>query len=57
MSEQNMKDIVDFCGRRNLVLMADEVYQDNIYQPETRPFFSFRKVGLYYCLLFCVVLF
>eukprot|EP00008_Paramoeba_atlantica_P003930 CAMPEP_0201489814 /NCGR_PEP_ID=MMETSP0151_2-20130828/23804_1 /ASSEMBLY_ACC=CAM_ASM_000257 /TAXON_ID=200890 /ORGANISM="Paramoeba atlantica, Strain 621/1 / CCAP 1560/9" /LENGTH=495 /DNA_ID=CAMNT_0047875519 /DNA_START=22 /DNA_END=1509 /DNA_ORIENTATION=+ len=46
MSEQNMKDIVDFCGRRNLVLMADEVYQDNIYQPETRPFFSFRKILL-----------
>ena len=45
MSERNIEEIVDFCGRRNLVLLADEVYQDNIYTKE-RPFFSFRKVLL-----------
>jgi aspartate/methionine/tyrosine aminotransferase len=31
--------------KENLVLMADEVYQTNIYGD--RPFVSFRKVG--YC--------
>jgi aspartate/methionine/tyrosine aminotransferase len=45
MSEKNIEEIIDFAGRRNLVLLADEVYQDNIYTEE-RPFFSFRKVLL-----------
>ena len=27
LSEENMEEIVDFCGRRGLVLLADEVYQ------------------------------
>ena len=27
LSEKNMEEIVDFCGRRGLVLLADEVYQ------------------------------
>jgi len=39
----NMKEIIDFCFKHNLVLMADEVYQENIYQPDL-PFHSFRKV-------------
>jgi alanine transaminase len=40
----NMKEIVQFCKEEKLILMADEVYQVNIYQPETRPFHSFKKV-------------
>ncbi|KAJ3348552.1 hypothetical protein HDU83_001234 [Entophlyctis luteolus] len=39
----NMVDIVKFCKEENLVLLADEVYQTNIYTPE-RPFHSFKKV-------------
>lgn len=29
---------------KNLVLLADEVYQTNIFQPDLRPFYSFKKV-------------
>jgi alanine transaminase len=39
----NMQDIVRFCKKEGLVLMADEVYQENIYQG-TAPFHSFKKV-------------
>ena len=40
----NMEEIVDFCKRRNVVLFADEVYQENIYIDSKRPFTSFKKV-------------
>lgn len=43
LSIANLKEIVQFCIRENIVLMADEVYQQNIYQDE-RPFISARKV-------------
>lgn len=42
LSEENIKAVVDFCAARNLVLLADEVYQTNVYS--TVPFTSFRKV-------------
>ncbi|GAB2280502.1 Glutamate--glyoxylate aminotransferase 2 [Dionaea muscipula] len=45
LSEANLKEIIRFCDQQNLVLMADEVYQQNIYQDE-RPFISARKVLL-----------
>jgi aspartate/methionine/tyrosine aminotransferase len=38
----NMADIARFCEENSLVLMADEVYQTNIYG--TTPFTSFKKV-------------
>ena len=41
---ENMEEIVDFCQRRNVVLFADEVYQENIYNDKKRPFSSFKKV-------------
>ncbi|KAI9274794.1 pyridoxal phosphate-dependent transferase [Phascolomyces articulosus] len=44
LTEGNMREIVDFCKAENLVLLADEVYQTNIYKPEQRPFHSFKKV-------------
>lgn len=44
LSEENMRDIIDFCYTERIVLLADEVYQTNIYQPEHRPFHSFKKV-------------
>jgi len=40
---ENMQDIVKLCYEERLVLMADEVYQDNIYHPG-KPFMSFKKV-------------
>mmetsp|Transcript_39058 Transcript_39058/g.89983 ORF Transcript_39058/g.89983 Transcript_39058/m.89983 type:complete len:534 (-) Transcript_39058:223-1824(-) len=45
LSYENMKDVVEFCVAEKLVLMADEVYQENIWRPD-RPFFSFRKVAV-----------
>jgi len=43
LTEQNMRDIVDFCAKEHLVLLADEVYQENVYRPDAR-FISFKKV-------------
>eukprot|EP00761_Pharyngomonas_kirbyi_P010253 gb/GECH01010272.1/.p1 GENE.gb/GECH01010272.1/~~gb/GECH01010272.1/.p1 ORF type:complete len:488 (+),score=158.35 gb/GECH01010272.1/:1-1464(+) len=43
LSRDNMEEIVDFCHSKNLVLMSDEVYQDNVYQNE-KPFYSFKKI-------------
>ncbi|CAN8072068.1 unnamed protein product [Agarophyton chilense] len=43
LSEQNMREIVRFCEEESLVLMADEVYQENVYV-ENKPFVSFKKV-------------
>lgn len=44
LSEDNIKEIIEFCAKAKLVLLADEVYQTNIYEPEQRPFVSFKKV-------------
>lgn len=45
LSETNLKEIMRFCYRENLVLLGDEVYQQNIYQ-DVCPFISARKVLL-----------
>ncbi|KAG2184164.1 hypothetical protein INT44_009179 [Umbelopsis vinacea] len=44
LSEENMREIIEFCYTQQIVLLADEVYQTNIYEPEARPFHSFKKV-------------
>jgi alanine transaminase len=44
LSEENMREIVEFCHVENLVLLADEVYQTNTYVPRDLPFHSFKKV-------------
>merc|ERR1712182_125965 len=31
LSEENMRDVVKFCEREGIALMADEVYQQNVY--------------------------
>ncbi|KAJ2389896.1 alanine transaminase [Coemansia sp. RSA 2603] len=41
--ESNIGEIVRFCEKHRLVLLADEVYQTNIYT-QTNPFVSFKKV-------------
>ena len=40
---ENMKEVLRFCGKHSLILMADEVYQENVWL-ESRPFHSFKKV-------------
>lgn len=42
-TEKNMEDIVKFAYDEKLLLMADEVYQDNIYFEDAK-FLSFKKV-------------
>jgi len=44
LSEENMKEIVSFCVQEGLVLLADEVYQENIWAAGKK-FLSFRKVA------------
>lgn len=48
LSEANLREILRFCYKENLVLLGDEVYQQNIYQDE-RPFVSSKKVHFLFC--------
>lgn len=43
LSRANIKELIEFCYVENLALLADEVYQQNIYQDQ-RPFVSAKKV-------------
>jgi alanine transaminase len=43
LSEQNIKDVVKFAEEERLCILADEVYQENVYRPEDK-FVSFKKV-------------
>ncbi|KAK6731854.1 hypothetical protein RB195_007983 [Necator americanus] len=43
LSRENIESIIKFAHRHNLFLMADEVYQDNVYA-EGSKFHSFKKV-------------
>ena len=42
-TQQNIEDICKICARENIVILADEVYQENIYRPGDK-FVSFKKV-------------
>ncbi|KAG6780602.1 hypothetical protein POTOM_013468 [Populus tomentosa] len=44
LAEDNQRGIVEFCKQEGLVLLADEVYQENVYVPEKK-FHSFKKVA------------
>ncbi|PRQ51742.1 putative alanine transaminase [Rosa chinensis] len=44
LAEENQRQIVEFCKQEGLVLLADEVYQENIYVPD-KEFHSFKKVA------------
>ncbi|KAG2728502.1 hypothetical protein I3843_01G203800 [Carya illinoinensis] len=44
LAEENQRDIVEFCKKEGLVLLADEVYQENVYVPE-KTFHSFKKIS------------
>lgn len=43
LTEENIRDLIVFCHNNRLILCADEVYQENIYNSQ-RPFISARKV-------------
>eukprot|EP01088_Endostelium_zonatum_P003055 TRINITY_DN1401_c0_g1_i1.p1 TRINITY_DN1401_c0_g1~~TRINITY_DN1401_c0_g1_i1.p1 ORF type:complete len:491 (-),score=147.59 TRINITY_DN1401_c0_g1_i1:42-1514(-) len=43
LSKQNMIDIVQFCHKNRIILLADEVYQQNCYNP-AKPFTSFKNI-------------
>ncbi|KAI3386409.1 hypothetical protein SNEBB_000917 [Seison nebaliae] len=45
LTEENIKLVIKFAYEKNLVILADEVYQDNIFAKEAA-FHSFRKVLL-----------
>lgn len=45
LDEANMREIVAFCAEEGICLLADEVYQENIWK-EGAKFVSFRKVAL-----------
>ncbi|XP_048335763.2 alanine aminotransferase 2 [Ziziphus jujuba] len=44
LAEDNQRQIVEFCKKEGLVLLADEVYQENVYVPDKK-FHSFKKIS------------
>lgn len=44
LSEQSVKDVVMFCAKHRLVLLADEVYQENVYTQDAT-FFSCKRAA------------
>ena len=43
LTKENIQDIIKFAKEENLLLMADEVYQHNVYAKGCQ-FHSFKKV-------------
>nr|GFA31601.1 alanine aminotransferase 2-like [Tanacetum cinerariifolium] len=43
LAEENQRQIMDFCKKEGLVLLADKVYQDNVYALDIT-FNSFKKI-------------
>ncbi|CAO3594644.1 unnamed protein product [Absidia cylindrospora] len=46
LPKETLTELLTFCYDEKLVLLADEVYQTNIYKPKTNPFVSFRQALL-----------
>ncbi|KAG6840785.1 hypothetical protein C0991_004390 [Blastosporella zonata] len=44
LDEETQVKLVELCEKYSLVLLADEVYQDNLHRRDTYPFTSFKKV-------------
>ena len=44
LSIENMRDIVKLAYEEKVALLADEVYQTNVFDAKVRPFVSFKKV-------------
>lgn len=43
LSRENIEDIIRLCHKYSILIMADEVYQQNVYK-EGKEFHSVRKV-------------
>jgi len=43
LSYEDIQSVITFAAKHRLVIMADEVYQGNTFDPE-HPFHSFKKV-------------
>merc|ERR1719428_1728722 len=43
MTEENIKEVIQWAAKENVLIMADEVYQTNVYDPGMK-FHSFKKV-------------
>ena len=44
LSQSAIEEIIKLCYEESILLLADEVYQANIFDPENKPFVSFKKV-------------
>lgn len=44
LTKEAIREVIQLCYDEGIVLMADEVYQTNIFDPEKKPFVSFKKV-------------
>lgn len=44
LDEKTQEDVVHLCEKHSLVLLADEVYQENLHTPDTHPFVSFKQI-------------
>ncbi|KIY52189.1 PLP-dependent transferase [Fistulina hepatica ATCC 64428] len=44
LDEHTQEKLVELCEKYSLVLLADEVYQNNLHRPEEHPFTSFKKI-------------
>ncbi|KAF5384359.1 hypothetical protein D9615_003156 [Tricholomella constricta] len=44
LDEATQVKLIELCEKHSLVLLADEVYQDNLHQRKSHPFTSFKKV-------------
>ncbi|KAL0581682.1 alanine transaminase [Marasmius crinis-equi] len=44
LNEETQEDLVRLCEEHSLVLLADEVYQDNLHKRASHPFTSFKKI-------------
>jgi len=43
LDEDTIRNIIKFANEKNLIILADEVYQENIYTAD-KQFHSFKKV-------------
>lgn len=43
LKEDAMKEVIQLCYDEGILLLADEVYQSNIFDAENKPFISFKK--------------
>ncbi|KAG6904059.1 hypothetical protein DXG01_012856 [Tephrocybe rancida] len=44
LDQETQARLVELCEKHSLILLADEVYQDNLRRRDTSPFTSFKKV-------------